>query len=573
MNAEAYEQITLVGLAKRLVSDGLLEEGSAKKAVFESQREKSPFVLHLVENKIISAYALAHAASHDFGVPLFDLSAYDEEMIPLNVLSSQLIREHHVLPLSQRQHRLYIAVSDPTDLKTLDTIKFHTGLNTHTILVEEDKLSAALENFLNKQASAELGDLNDDDLDSLDISNEEEEQTDMDAGEVDDAPVVRFVNKVILDAINRDASDIHFEPYEKSFRVRFRQDGILEEIATPPVHLASRIAARVKIMSRLDISERRIPQDGRFKMILSKNRTIDFRISTCPTLYGEKIVIRVLDPSAAKLGIEHLGYEDAQKELFIQAIHKPQGMVLVTGPTGSGKTVSLYTALNILNTTDKNISTVEDPVEINLPGINQVHVNLKTGLTFSTALRSFLRQDPDIIMLGEIRDLETAEIAIKASQTGHLVLSTLHTNSAPETLTRLVNMGVEPFNIATSVTLIIAQRLARRLCQLCKVEETITEKALLAAGFTEDETKGLKVFGPNITGCEHCLHGYKGRLGIYEVLEVTDAIGRIIMDGGNALNILDKALEQGLQTLRRSGLNRVSEGLTSLEEVNRVTRD
>ena len=540
------KSVSLSGLAKKLVQANLIDAQSASQALDHAAKKKMPFVAYLVEKNLVSGEAIAKTASIEFGDPLFDLSAIDLESIPKELVTEKLIRKHHALPLFKRGNRLYVAVSDPTNLEALDEFKFHTGITTEAILVEETKLIETIEKILTDNDSSALTNLQDTDLDDLDISSvEDKDKLDDEAdSDVDDAPIVRFVNKVLLDAINRGASDIHFEPYEKTYRVRLRQDGILSEFASPPVNLAPRLAARLKVMSRLDISERRIPQDGRFKMKLSRNRAIDFRVSTCPTLFGEKIVMRILDPSTAKMGIDALGYEDFQKTLFLNAIHRPQGMVLVTGPTGSGKTVSLYTALNILNVSEVNISTAEDPVEINLPGINQVNVNPKAGLTFSNALRAFLRQDPDIIMVGEIRDLETAEIAVKAAQTGHMVLSTLHTNSAPETLTRLMNMGIESFNLATSVTLVIAQRLARRLCSHCKTIVKLPPEALLEAGFTEEEIKNnISVYEPK--ECGQCNKGYKGRVGLYEVMPVTEAIGKIIMAGGNAFDIESQMIKDG----------------------------
>tara|TARA_R110002110_G_scaffold121431_2_gene297249 strand:- start:85649 stop:87370 length:1722 start_codon:yes stop_codon:yes gene_type:complete len=563
------------GLAKKLVNDGLLTKETAVAALESCRKKKQPFVTYLVDNKLLDSEIIATTASKEFGEPLFDLSVLDTEVVPKEHLNEKLIRQHHALPLFKRGNRLFVALSDPTNLQALDEIKFHTGISTEPVLVDEQALIEVIEKILSDQESSTLGDLDDSDLESLDIGFDEpqaSEDNNSNDSEVDDAPIVRFVNKVLLDAINKGASDIHFEPYEKTYRVRLRQDGILAEFATPPVNLAPRLAARLKVMSRLDISERRIPQDGRFKMKISKNRAIDFRVSTCPTLFGEKIVMRILDPSSAKLGIDALGYEAVQKKYFLDAIHKPQGMVLVTGPTGSGKTVSLYTALNILNTDEVNISTAEDPVEINLEGINQVNINPKAGLVFSDALRSFLRQDPDIVMVGEIRDLETAEIAVKAAQTGHMVLSTLHTNSAPETLTRLINMGVPAFNLATSVTLIIAQRLARKLCATCKMSVEVPEEALLELGFKkEDITDNFGIFEP--VGCDNCNNGYKGRIGLYEVMPITPAIGRIIMEGGNAMDIQEQMIKDGINTLRRSGLLKAKAGITSLEEINRVTKD
>ncbi|MBS1214268.1 MAG: type pilus assembly protein PilB, partial [Proteobacteria bacterium] len=459
-----------------------------------------------------------------------------------------------------------------TIFQALDEIKFHTRLSAECIVVEEDKLTRMIDTAL-EAADTSMRDLMDADLDNLQITggDEADNRPEADTSDIDDAPIVRFVNKVLLDAIKKGASDIHIEPYEKNFRIRFRHDGMLHEVAAPPANLANRIAARLKVMSRMDIAERRIPQDGRIKMALSRNRAIDFRVNTCPTLFGEKIVLRILDPTSAQIGIEKLGFELEQQEHFLHAIQKPYGMILVTGPTGSGKTVTLYTALNILNTSDVNISTAEDPVEITVPGINQVNVNVKTGLTFAEALRAFLRQDPDIIMVGEIRDLETAEIAVKAAQTGHMVLSTLHTNDAPQTLNRLLQMGVPPFNIASSVLLIMAQRLARRLCENCKKEEQLPPEVLLDAGFKESEIDGLTVYGP--VGCEKCVKGYKGRVGIYQVMPITETINRIILEGGNVLQISEQAKREGVSNLRESGLKKVKAGITSLEEIDRVTRE
>ena len=570
--ASSNPQINLSGLARRLVNDGSLSETDAALAHDQALKNKIPFVTHLVQKKLLDSLTIANAASHEFGVPLFDISTMDMEVADTKLVDEKLVRQHHALPLFKRGNRLYVAVSDPTNLQGLDEIKFHVGANTEAILVEEDKLTETIDRAMDAQDTS-LSDLEDSDLDDLEITGgDEDPKDDGNEPDVDDTPVVRFVNKVLLDAINKGASDIHFEPYEKSYRVRLRMDGVLIEVASPPVNLGSRLAARLKVMSRLDISERRIPQDGRMKMTLSKNRSIDFRVNTCPTLFGEKIVMRILDSSSAKLGIEALGYEDVQRELYEENLVKPYGMILVTGPTGSGKTVSLYTGLNILNTEDRNISTAEDPVEINLTGINQVNVNNKVGFTFASALRAFLRQDPDIIMVGEIRDLETAEIAIKAAQTGHLVLSTLHTNDAPQTLTRLANMGVPAYNIASSVSLIIAQRLARRLCSQCKKVQDIPNEALLEEGFSEEEiSSGLKIFGP--VGCDQCSNGYKGRVGIYQVMSISEDMGRIIMEGGNALQLAEQAEKEGIADLRKSGLKKVKDGITSIEEINRVTKD
>jgi len=567
----ASEPVPLSGLARRLVEESIIDADSAIKASDEARKLGMPFVTYLVQNGLAEARSIATTASEEFGVPLIDLSSMDLEMIPKNLVKESLIRKHNALPLVRRGVRLFVAVSDPTNLQALDEIKFHTGVNTEPILVEDDKLTAVIEKFLSSQEDTGLGDLTGDDLEDLDMTvfEEDADEDDDAATGTDDTPIVRFVNKMLLDAIKVGASDIHFEPYEKRYRVRFRTDGILHEESSPPANLGPRLAARLKVMSELDISERRVPQDGRIKMKLSKTRSIDFRVNTLPTLWGEKIVLRILDPAAAKMGIEQLGFEPDQQEMLLDALHRPQGMILVTGPTGSGKTVTLYTGLNILNTTERNIATVEDPVEINMEGINQVHVNRKVGLDFATALRSFLRQDPDVVMVGEIRDLETAEIAIKAAQTGHMVLSTLHTNSAAETLTRMRNMGVPAFNLATSVNLIIAQRLARRLCS-CKKVLDVPKETLLAEGFTEqDLNKGFEVFEP--VGCDKCNEGYKGRVGIYEVVKITPEISRIIMEEGNSLQLAEQAGVHGFNNLRRSGLLKVMQGMTSLVEANRVT--
>uniref|UniRef100_UPI002FCC465B type IV-A pilus assembly ATPase PilB n=1 Tax=Pseudomonas sp. TaxID=306 RepID=UPI002FCC465B len=506
-----------------------------------------------------------------FGVPLCDLKAIDKDSQPHDLVSEKLCRQHRVLPLYRRGNKLFVALSDPTNHQAVTDIQFSTGLSTEALLVEDDKLGDAIDKFF-EAANSGMEDLADVDLDGLDVQAVDNNKEDGVAGEsADDAPVVRFVNKMLLDAIKGGSSDLHFEPYEKVYRVRFRTDGILQEIARPPIQLAPRISARLKVMAALDISERRKPQDGRIKMRISKTKSIDFRVSTCPTLWGEKIVMRILDPSSAQMGIDALGYEPGQKDLYMAALKQPQGMILVTGPTGSGKTVSLYTGLNILNTVDVNISTAEDPVEINLEGINQVNVNPKQGMDFTAALRAFLRQDPDIIMVGEIRDLDTASIAIKAAQTGHMVMSTLHTNSAAETLTRLRNMGVPSFNIATSVSLIIAQRLARKLCGYCKKEVQIPREALLEEGFPENQIGSFKLYRP--VGCENCNGGYKGRIGIYEVVKNTPALQRIIMEEGNSIDISAQMRKDGFNDLRTSALLKAMQGITSLEEVNRVTKD
>jgi type IV pilus assembly protein PilB len=562
----------LSGLAKRLVMDGLLAEELAADTQQKALKSREPFVSYLVVNKILDSSSIASSACQEFGTPLFDLNAMDLDAAPVSLVDEKLIRQHHTLPLFKRGNRLFVAVSDPTNLQALDEIKFHTGISTETILVEEDKLVKAIDLALDS-ADTSMTDLLDEDLDNLEISAGDEDNVaddGMDA-DIDDTPVVRFVNKVLLDAINKGASDIHIEPYEKIFRIRFRQDGVLHEVASPPVAMATRLVSRLKVMSKMDIAERRKPQDGRIKMALSKKRAIDFRVNSCPTLFGEKVVLRILDPTSAQLGIDMLGYEEEQKNLYMENLNKPYGMILVTGPTGSGKTVSLYTGLNILNTADRNISTCEDPVEINLAGINQCNMNPKAGLTFATALRAFLRQDPDIIMVGEIRDLETAEIAIKAAQTGHMVMSTLHTNDAPQTLTRLANMGVPPYNIASSVNLIIAQRLARRLCNSCKKAVDIPREALLEEGFKEEVLGELTLY--SAVGCDQCADGYKGRVGLYQVMPVSEAIGRIIMENGNAMQLADQASKEGVADLRTSGLKKVQNGTTSLEEINRVTKD
>jgi type IV pilus assembly protein PilB len=570
--ASTNPTIHLGGLARRLVMDGLLDEATALDAHEKSIKKRQHFVSYLVSNKILKSSEIALSGSQEFGVPLFDLSVMDLDSAPVTLVSDKLIHQHHALPLFKRGNRLYIAVSDPTNLAAIDEFKFHTGINTEAVLVEEKKLEKVIEEALEKMDTT-MSDLMDADLDNLDVSSGETDNADGDVTEsdIDDTPVVRFVNKVLLDAINKGASDIHLEPYEKDFRVRFRHDGVLHEITNPPRSLAMRIVARLKVMSRMNIAERRVPQDGRIKMQLSKNRAIDFRVNTLPTLYGEKVVLRILDSSSAQLGVDVLGFEEDQKKLYLDAIKKPYGMVLVTGPTGSGKTVSLYTGLNILNTSDVNISTCEDPVEINMMGINQVNVNPKAGLDFATALRAFLRQDPDIVMVGEIRDLETAEIAVKAAQTGHLVLSTLHTNDAPQTLTRLANMGVPPYNIASAVHLIMAQRLARRLCEKCKKERDIPDEALLKAGFREDQLRELKIYAP--VGCDACTGGYKGRVGIYQVMPVSEEMGRLIMEGGNSMQLEAQAEKEGVDNLRASGLRKVAAGITSLEEVDRVTKE
>ncbi len=563
----------LGGLPQRLVQDGMVDESGMHAALQAAIDRKTSFVTQLVLGGTVKARDIAIAASTEYGVPLFDLNALSLDLEAVRAVSDKLLAKHRVLPLFKRGKRLFLGVSDPTNLHAIDEIKFQCGLGVEAIVVEDDKLQKLLDKAI-EQVDTAMPNLSDEegvDLESLEVSGGDDEGgSEVGRDDVEDAPIVRFCNKVLLDAIRRGASDIHFEPYEKIFRVRLRMDGVLREVAQPPVQLTGKIAARLKVMSRLDIAERRVPQDGRMKMRLSKTRAIDFRVSSCPTLYGEKIVLRILDPSQAMLGIDALGYEGFQKDLYMKHLAKPQGMILVTGPTGSGKTVSLYTGLNILNREDTNISTAEDPAEINLPGVNQVNVNNKVGLTFASALRAFLRQDPDVVMVGEIRDLETADIAIKAAQTGHLVLSTLHTNDAPQTLTRLVDMGVKPYAIATSVSLVIAQRLARRLCAQCKTPLDVPAEALRKEGFQDaDIVHGIRIYGPK--GCSSCTDGYKGRVGIYQVMEVTEELQRIIMAGGNAIDIAVQAAKEGVWDLRRSGLEKVRNGLTSLEEVNSVT--
>ncbi len=572
MNAPSLAGLT--GIARRLVNDGDLGEADARKAVDDAQRQKIPLAVWLTSNGIVSSAIVAHALSVEFGMPLMDVTALDLSASPMKLVKEELISKHKVLPLFKRGNRLFVGVADPTSLRALEEIKFQTNTQVEPILVDEAVLERLIEHVL-AGGGTSIGNIGDDSegLESLEASSGEEmSDSGVDAmGGSDDAPVVRFVNKVLVDAIKRGASDIHFEPYEASYRVRFRMDGILRGVAAPPTKLSNRISSRLKVMSGLDIAEKRVPQDGRIKLNLSKTRSIDFRVSTCPTLFGEKIVLRVLDAAAAKLGIEKLGYDDDQRILFENAIQKPYGMVLVTGPTGSGKTVSLYTALNILNTEGRNISTVEDPVEIRLHGVNQVQQNTKRGMTFATALRSFLRQDPDIIMVGEIRDLETAEIAIKAAQTGHMVLSTLHTNDAPQSVTRLMNMGIAPYNITSSVSLIIAQRLGRRLHE-CKRSLVLPDSALVAEGFSqEDAESGMQIF--DAVGCSGCNDGYKGRVGVYQVMPMLEEIQKVILTGGNALHIAEVASTAGVRDLRGSALLKVKAGVTSLSEINRITKD
>lgn len=577
--ANLPSKVNLSGLARRLVRDDCLTEENAQKFFERSLKEKIPFVSYLVQNKLASARSIALAASQEFGVPLLDLDSVDLDEKISKIAGERLVRQHQVLPLYKRGNCLFVAVTDPSNLQALDEVKFHVAAApvegariaiTEAVVVEQDKLAQTIERIM-AAAPLDLKGLEDMDFDNLDIQEGGESDTHPETSdaEVDEAPIVKFVKSVLIQAIKDKASDIHIEPYEKTCRVRFRQDGILREITTIQPAQISRVVARVKVMSKMDISERRIPQDGRIKLYVSKKEAIDFRVNTCPTLWGEKIVLRILDPSSAKLGIDALGYEPEQKERFLKAIHRSQGMVLVTGPTGSGKTVSLYTAVNILNKPEHNISTAEDPVEINLEGVNQVNINAKVGLDFSSALRAFLRQDPDVILVGEIRDKETAEIAIKAAQTGHMVLSTLHTNDAPQTLTRLINMGIPAYNIASSVNLIIAQRLARRLCPFCKRHVEIPKDELIREGFLEEEIPSAEIY--EAEGCDKCANGYKGRVGVYQVMPISEAMGRIIMEGGNAIQIADQARKEGIADLRRSGLRKILQGVTSLAEINRIT--
>ncbi len=564
--------VYLTGLARRLVTDGVLSEEAARTHQQKSLKSGQSLVVTLVEAKAARPLVIAEAASNEFGVPLLDLSSFEIDPAVAKDVGEKVLRKAHALPLFKRGRKIYVAVSDPTNLAALDEIKFATGMQTEPVVVEEDKLVKGIEAAV-VAASAQEMNLGDADLEGLEVDGGDGDQQghDVTKADTEDAPIIRYINKILVDAINQGASDVHFEPYEKSFRIRYRRDGELKTIATPPITQAMRLSARVKVMSRLDLAERRVPQDGRIKLYISKTRAIDFRVSTCPTLFGEKIVCRILDPSSAQLGIDALGYEPEQKAAYMKSLEKPQGMILVTGPTGSGKTVSLYTGLNILNTDDINISTAEDPAEINLPGINQVNVSPRVGLTFAAALKAFLRQDPDVIMVGEIRDLETAEIAIKAAQTGHLVLSTLHTNDAPQTIVRLMNMGVPAYNIASTLSLIIAQRLARKLCSYCKAPAEIPRPELIKQGFSVEQIDkpGFQIF--RAVGCDQCDSGYKGRTGIYQVMPFSDAMGRIIMEGGSAIEIADQSLKEGIKDLRQSALIKVANGAIDLLQANACT--
>ncbi|HQN64176.1 MAG TPA: type IV-A pilus assembly ATPase PilB [Methylophilus sp.] len=565
----------LSGLARMLMQEGLLSEDEANTLQSQANTMRVPFITQVIASKKVTAEKIAETSSKSFGFPYFNLDSLNLDYLPAKSIDIKLMQANRVLAMQSRNNVLFVAISDPTNLHALDSVQFQMGMTLSPVIVEDDKLGKLIDKVVeSKDTTLKSLDTGDDFDLELGADTAEEEVTDI-SQEVDDAPVVKYVQKILLDAINMGASDLHFEPYEKFYRIRYRVDGILRDIAQPPLAIKEKLASRIKVISNLDISEKRIPQDGRMKLVLSKTRTIDFRVSTLPLIHGEKIVMRILDPTSATLGIEALGYEPAQKEALLKAVSRPYGLVLVTGPTGSGKTVSLYTCLNILNKPDINISTAEDPAEIPLPGINQVNVNDKQGLTFAAALKSFLRQDPDVIMIGEIRDLETADMAIKAASTGHMVLSTLHTNDAPSTLTRLVNMGVAPFNIASAVTLITAQRLARRLCKNCKVPiETPPKEALLQVGFIEEDfDQPFQLYAAKEGGCEMCTGGYKGRVGIYQVMPITDAISRIIMKNGTAHDIADQARSEGVNDLRRSGILKAIQGLTSIEEVEAVTNE
>jgi len=558
-------------LGRALVAQGKLAQSEANAIQLEAVKAGMSFVQQLIASKKASAKEVSLFAANTFGYPLLDLNAVDVDHLPLTLIDNKVVASHRVIALGKRGNRVFVAMSDPSNEQVLQEVKFATGMTMEPVVVEDDKLSNIVRK-LTDSANKTIESITEEvDLSGIEVTDGEA-TPEVATEEVDDAPVVKYVQKILLDAINGGASDIHFEPYEKFYRIRYRTDGILQDVAQPPLAIKEKIASRIKVVSKLDISEKRVPQDGRMRMVLSKTRAIDFRVSTLPTLFGEKICMRILDPSSATLGIDALGYDPDQKENLMAAIGRPYGMVLVTGPTGSGKTVSLYTCLNILNKPGINISTAEDPAEINLPGVNQVNINDKAGLNFPVALKAFLRQDPDIIMVGEIRDIETGEIAIKAAQTGHMVLSTLHTNDAPTTLTRLMNMGIAPFNIASSVILITAQRLARKLCS-CKKPVEIPEEALLRAGFKEEDLDGSwQPYGP--AGCELCKNtGYKGRVGIYQVMPISEEMERIIMNNGTAIDLADQAQRDGIKDLRQSGLIKVKKGLTSLEEVEGVTNE
>ena len=571
MNTELKITSNLSGLARRLVEENVLDELSAVHACTQSSKKNKTLLAWLIKNNSADPTALAAAAAEEFGIPLIDIRAFDLSQAPLSLVSEALIEKHEALPLHLRGNQLFIGLKDPTDHEVIDEIAFSSGFHVEPILVAASQLAPAIERAMESTSPA-FDEFDDEDgLEDLGYQLETEGEEDPSADPaVDDTPVVRFINKVLLDAIRKGASDIHFEPYEARYRIRYRLDGVLKNVAGPPIQMSRRISSRLKVMGGLDIAEKRVPQDGRIKMRLSRSKSIDFRASTCPTLFGEKVVLRILDSSITKMGIEQLGFESQQRHRFNEMVNKPYGMLLVTGPTGSGKTVTLYTALNMLNDEGRNISTVEDPVEIRMGGINQVQQNVKQGMTFARALRAFLRQDPDVIMVGEIRDLETAEIAIKAAQTGHLVLSTLHTNDAPQSITRLMNMGVPTYNITSAVNLVLAQRLIRKL-HICKQKHELPREALLQAGFAREDLDDLKIYKP--IGCPECNEGYRGRTGIFEVMPISDDISRIILEEGNALRITEQARKEGILDLRQSALKKVAAGETDLIEINRVTKD
>jgi type IV pilus assembly protein PilB len=569
MNTELKVSTQLRGFARRLVQGGLLDEATAISACDEASSAGQSVLTWLTRQGSVDPSALAAAASEEYGVPLIDPNAVDLSMAPISLVDERLIDKHKALPLYLRGNSLFVALADPTDHSAIDEIAFSSGFHVEPILVPANLLDTVIQRAITSAEEA-FDDFDDEGLEDIGFTvDQDSDENDIESA-IDETPVVRFINKVLLDAIRKGASDIHFEPYENKYRIRYRLDGVLKSVASPPVQMARRLTSRLKVMAGLDIAEKRVPQDGRIKLNLSRSRSIDFRVSTCPTLFGEKVVLRILDSGTTNLGIEGLGFEKDQMELYFEAVKKPYGMILVTGPTGSGKTVTLYTALNLLNDEGRNISTVEDPVEIRVPGINQVQHNEKQGMTFARALRSFLRQDPDVIMVGEIRDLETAEIGIKAAQTGHLVLSTLHTNDAPQSVTRLMNMGVPSYNITSALNLVIAQRLLRRL-HSCKQPEDLPEEALARAGFREDQIETLSLYKP--VGCGECNEGYRGRTGIFQVLPISDAIARIILEEGSALRIAEQALQEGVIDLRQAALNKVAQGVTDLIEINRVTMD
>ena len=571
MNTELKVSSNLNGLARRLVDNNILDEVSAAHACIESNKKNKTLLAWLIKNNSADPAALAAAAAEEFGIPLIDISAFNLSQAPLSLVSEALIEKHEALPLHLRGNQLFIGLKDPTDHEVIDEIAFSSGFHVEPILVAANQLGPAIERAMESTSPA-FDEFDDEEgLEELGYSLDSDAEEDLGSDPaVDETPVVRFINKVLLDAIRKGASDIHFEPYEARYRIRYRLDGVLKNVAGPPIQMSRRLSSRLKVMAGLDIAEKRVPQDGRIKMNLSRTKSIDFRASTCPTLFGEKVVLRILDSSITKMGIEQLGFDKAQRKRFDDMVSKPYGMILVTGPTGSGKTVTLYTALNMLNDEGRNISTVEDPVEIRMDGINQVQQNVKQGMTFARALRAFLRQDPDVIMVGEIRDLETAEIAIKAAQTGHLVLSTLHTNDAPQSITRLMNMGVPTYNITSAVNLIVAQRLVRKL-HICKQKYDIPHEALLQAGFAKEDLDDLKIFKP--IGCPECNEGYRGRTGIFEVMPISDDIARIILEEGNSLRITEQARKEGILDLRNSALKKVAAGETDLIEINRVTKD